>query len=463
VLLEAGEAETVRRLREMPLDLLTLAVHRLIQVQDRDQWSQTAEDAGDEDDDDDRSGGLYAPWHELVLVARDERGWDSVLCALLALDEEDHALLRRVLDRCRRLDAERDAERDELHDEALPEDLALESDVAAERDARHAETGFVAFADARAFLQLARAVPPVNLAALARDAITRAYFRELAREAAARPEPQPVAEPVASGALAVGADRAALSSLLELLADSGVVPESSPGGPGTPAAALGPGAALTAQAAPDAERGAAQGAADTLLHGALRAIGPTAPQVWSERMDELGYLANVILAGCTTGARPFSPEAALDAATAVTSFGLELQLRGQAYVEARAADLLRSIGADRLFRAGYAALHRDIVEPAREVLRDRCGAYAPAAHRPAIDAALRGEELGVFPEDLDADLLRLTEPQWKALRGLAESLPVLAGTLASGVARFVGTREHVRSAQRLLDELDTGGIVIGRR
>jgi hypothetical protein len=456
VLLEAGEAHTVRRLREMPFDLLTLAVHRLIRVVDREQWLEAAAEAGDDDETD---VGRFAPWHELVLVARDEGAWDSVLTALLALDGEDHASLRRVLDRCGDLDAKREAERDELHERLLPEDLALESDVAAERDARHAQTGFMASADARAFLRLSRTPPPRDLATLPRDPVTRAYFRELAPESE-RHASSRAAQAAAAAALTAGeGDGSALSSLLELLADSGVVSGGGMQDARAPAAALTAGGSIAAETARDPEAGDDRNAALTVLHAALHTLESDAPELWSERMEELGYLANVVLAGCTSGARPFSPQSALEAAAAVTSLGLELQLRVRSQYAARAVELLRSVSADRLFRAGYAVLYADLVRPARAALRERCSAYAPAAFQVAVEELLRDDDLGELPEGLDAELLQLSAPLWDALRGLGESLPLLAGTLAAEGVRFVTTRDQLRAAQDLLRAYDDDSLV----
>lgn len=161
VMLEAGEARMVERLREVPFDLLSLGVHRLVRVVEHEYWQLESEHAGEDDD-----GGPSMPWHELILIARDERAWDSVLAALLALDEQDHELLRRVLERCRDIDAQLAdlaLEPDQMYS-ALTREDSLESDLAAVRDERQGAAGYLSATDAQSFLRLARArrsrVPP---------------------------------------------------------------------------------------------------------------------------------------------------------------------------------------------------------------------------------------------------------------------------------------------------------------
>ena len=47
------------------------------------------------------------------------------------------------------------------------------------------------------------------------------------------------------------------------------------------------------------------------------------PGAHSRRMEELGYLANALMAGCSIQSRPFTAPEAWDAAIAVCNLGLE--------------------------------------------------------------------------------------------------------------------------------------------
>ena len=230
-MLEAGEAQLAQRLRDLPFELLTLAVHRLVRVLDREMWKMRDERGLDDDDD----SAPYAPWHELVLIARDENSWDAVFAALLALDEADHALLRRVLERCCDLEGEWN-EWDEDGGEMRSDNAVLERDVAAERDTRQAGGGYVSASDASAFLRLAREEGTDGVRAMERDAVTKAYFRELVWEgeedegndahapADADEDGRPNEEGERRGSLARHeAEKKGLAELLGVLAESGVL------------------------------------------------------------------------------------------------------------------------------------------------------------------------------------------------------------------------------------------------
>jgi hypothetical protein len=454
VMLEAGEAATAQRLRELPFDMLTLAVHRMVRVLDRVTWSRRGE-LGLEEDDDDGGGGLFAPWNELVLVSRDADAWDAVLAALLALDQEDHALLRRVLERCCDLVVEGDPlDGEDVGERA--DDAVLERDVAAERDRRQAGSGFVSASDARGFLSQARERGERGQG-MARDAVTTAYFRELVDEGGhgqgqgqgqgqGHDEHENEHESEHGGKLARWeSGQGELGALLGVLAEAGVLAGPEP----SPVAALAAGTVASTSSAR-----AAADEAGTLLQAGLRELEREEPLLWSTRMEELGYLANVVLAGCRDGGREFSPRAALEAASAVCSVGLELQLPPKAPVQLPAAlDALRAVSADRLFRAGFALLHHQLVREAWRVLQLRVGRHGDAELRERLRAAAAAEALGALAGELDGDLLRVRQDRLEALCGLTEAIPTLAGSLATAGTRFVTTRVQLQDAQHLLRSL----------
>jgi hypothetical protein len=334
VLLEAGEEQLVERLRAQPIGFLTLALHRLVRVVDQVQWSRMLEHEEDELDTD-----LSAPWHELVLIARDAGAWDAVLAALLALDQHDHAFLRELLERCCDLDFEgSELDSDEVGERS--EDAVLERDVAAEREARQAISGYVTASDARAFLQLALEPVPGPAAQLRRDAITNAYFREVGVAETAAPrsdvEPESVFNELV---LRPAEDRAGLVELMALLASSGVI------------------AAPSEFVHAELSAGAAPARKDeppmSVLQSALMQLQREAPPLWDQRMAELAYLANVLLADARAGT--LEPREALERASAICNAGLVAQLReAQRDSSQHAVELLRAVSADRLFRVGYA-------------------------------------------------------------------------------------------------------------
>ncbi|HET8937969.1 MAG TPA: DUF6178 family protein, partial [Polyangiales bacterium] len=190
LLYEAGETFVVERLLALPRQFLVLAIHKLLLVIDIDALTVTYASSGRfYDDSIDRvvrviENAQYEEWEEFRLIARDPNAFEDLWNALLALDREDHELVRYIIERCCDMDGEL-IEESGLY-AVLNEEELLENDIASERSDRRAAAGFVAPADARAFLELARR-ETIDEAPDGRDPISRAYFRELAPEQPARP------------------------------------------------------------------------------------------------------------------------------------------------------------------------------------------------------------------------------------------------------------------------------------
>lgn len=316
VLLEAGDAVVARQLAALPEDLVTMALHQHVLVLDMDALADEIQATDDEDEvervEKALESGLSEELDRYRLVARRTDGWDAVLAAVLALDRDHHALLVRILDRLVAIGGE-EIEAHGLH-AVLTADEMLASDAAAERDDRRAAIGHVAPRDAAAFLKLALdpAAPPE------RDAITRAYFRALTRTVAP-------AVP----------DAGALRDLL-----ARVERDDDDGG--------------------DRRRQLAATTGELAITAALRVLAAADPVRASERQAELAYLANVLVAGATTGAgrdrRPVRPVEAARAALAIVDRGLALAAAGSG---AAPAAIVAARTADELFRLGWARLHRD--------------------------------------------------------------------------------------------------------
>ena len=120
---------------------------------------------------------------------------------------------------------------------------------------------------------------------------------------------------------------------------------------------------MSAAARAGTKRGAAQGLVKTepsLLAQALGELAGTAPERYAERMEELGYLANVLVSESQLGPRQLRPVEALEAALAITSLGLERAMSAETKGHSSSPDevsaLLAKTPADQLFRAGFRAL-----------------------------------------------------------------------------------------------------------
>ncbi len=82
-------------------------------------------------------------------------------------------------------------------------------------------------------------------------------------------------------------------------------------------------------------------------------------RAFGARMEELAYLANVLLAGADRDGVRFEPAEAAEAAMATVGFGAELEARGERKRAATVAELcvvLRTAPADALFRRASSVL-----------------------------------------------------------------------------------------------------------
>jgi hypothetical protein len=380
VMVEAGEEFAARRLVELDEDLVTLALHGLVLVLDMDRLEVEMADRGEDPDVEMLEKALDScPCQELGghrVIARRHDGWDAIVSLLLALDRDHHAYLERLLERLAHA-SEKFIEDEGGLFEVLSAEETLAADAAAEREERRGREGFVAPSDAASFLALARRGDDVA----AEDPITRAYFRGF------QPRPHAAVSRPAEAA-----------RLVELLAEAGVVG----------------GARLLAA-------GEAGEDAASLLR---RALAELDPELHEQRLRELQYLANVLIAGCALGRRRFRPFEAAAAAVATCNLGLER-------LESGAADLIDLLGrtsAVALFRTGWRILHDEVAAPARIAAR-RARAIDPAA------AA--------------------------ALAGLTDECPHLAGQLAAGAGggeararTFIATAAEVRAAREFLRSID---------
>jgi hypothetical protein len=339
IMLEAGEVFTAQKLAELPEDLVTLALHKHILVIDIDQLGVTMSNCDCDDYvlvEKALASCLYEEIGEYRLISRRHDGWDAIVSVLLALDRDHHDFLERVLGHCCYMDQEYIEENGGLYDVLTSEDM-LESDVSGDREDRRAEEGFIAPSSAASFLALARTTElDAIVAAKERDPVTRAYFRGL--RTFSPPSPGKNGKTVESTpAPTVTVD------LVELLRDADVLP---------PATAL-PLLESVATSAPETLDQFSRAICDLREKDAAR---------HGERMQELAFLANVLVAGCSIAERSFRPVETANASVAVCNLGLEYLLGNKAGTD-EAADLLYRESADKLFRIGWRLLHQEVIVP----------------------------------------------------------------------------------------------------
>ncbi|MBN2499018.1 MAG: hypothetical protein JXR96_30795 [Deltaproteobacteria bacterium] len=319
VLLEAGADLAARRVAELSEDFVVQALSSIVLVLDHDALLASLSAGGRSARYADKAleSCLCEEIDGYLLVSRGEQGFDAALALILALDRERRPLLERILDRAAAIASEYTDDLDALSS-VLSSAESLAEDVEAEREARRSRLGFVEPRAARGFLALARMPLQTDIASTPRDAVTRAYFRALG--------PRPATGPESARAPSLHA----LDTPAPLLA--------LPAGPG----------ASTDPATPFIE--------------AMRRLHALAPERYRERMEELVYLANVLMAGAAVDERHLRPAEAAEAALCTVALGAELEARARrTRKDPRATDLellavLGECSADLLFRRASSAL-----------------------------------------------------------------------------------------------------------
>lgn len=416
VLLEAGDAFAADKIADLPEELLIMAFHHLVLVVDMDALFEELAEQGEDTRRTERAleSALSEELDAYRVIARHPDGWDAVVTLLTALDRAHHPLLVRLLERCAAMSSQSIEESGGLYDVLTDEDM-LAGDVAAEREDRRAAQGYVAPSLARSFL--AGAVRGGD--ATTRDPSTKAYFRELERKTRATAGSQ-------RGAAAPGT-----SKVTRLLATLAEVEGREP------SLRLGSGAG---------------GPPKLLLETMLEELCAADPSRFTERMEELAYLANVLASGSSWCGQRHRPVSAMQAALCTVNLGLELASTGGA-----PADVLRSCGADGLFRVGFSALRTEVVVPAGRVAAHLLAtqtndASSAAALRRATDA----ETPWIARSEVDGLLTARDATEVEALQGLLDPCPALVGELAAASAQrrgFVATRGELAAARVFLRRL----------
>jgi hypothetical protein len=335
IMSDAGERFLVDRLCELPMDFLALGISHLVLVVDTDRLWEGIIDTSEEVERLERAleAPLYEDWEGYRLLARDPEHWDVVWAALLALDRDHHDRVQAVLEQCCVVSSESIKDRGGLF-HVLTHGEMLESDVTGEREDRRSRQGFVAAADARSFLALARTGEHPD----ERDPVTRAHFRELRR-----------ADPAGNTIGVHGQDPtrrpADARRLIRILEEASVLPSRHDRLLLAPSDASTSNAEEGSRALARFERGPVQ-----FFEAVLADLRAKNPELFSNRIEELHYLANVLVAG-STDRRP-RPVEALEEEIAVCAAGLESAI-GREGSLANGLVCLENESADQLFRQGY--------------------------------------------------------------------------------------------------------------
>lgn len=438
VLVDAGPAMAAERLAKMDVALVIAGLSPNIRVFDPAVFAPEVEPSGaDVVSSAGRVRGVHAEIGGYVIVARRQDSWDAIVQVLLALGEQQPETFHRVMRGCRSL-SHGSREGDGL-DDLLSDAAQARFDLSIGREQRRDRVGFLIPEQARAFLDSARhlsliAEPPEE------HPVFAAYQRSMAaaREAEANSAPETAEAPVVETPSGIAA---AVAGVIDVLRDSGVLADA-------PRALL-PGA----QEEPSSPYAA--------LNSYLQRSGESGGAEWTIRHQELVFLANVLVAGCSVHERPFARREATDAVAATCNLGLVywppqwLEPEGHTLVAA--------------FQVGWAVLHREVSMFAAERVLDALDNVRTSdldlqlglhVLRHDLDKAWREGTPWRVRDRLDV-LASLDLPAWAALVALFDECPVmLANVSAAGDRRphrvdpsafqFIADARHIAAVHEFL-------------
>ena len=361
-----------------------------------------------------------------AIQSRRSPAWHAIVELLAFLHAEHSEYFHRLMSGCVRLSGG-EWEEDGFH--ALLQDKEQDLfDLGAEREERREKQGYVTPAQARAFLQesrhvrLDRDLPPPS-------PIVDAYFRAIGVAALPAEEPMVAPQP---GEILAEPEPGAMAEVLDVLREAGVL---------TPPAR---GLLLEGETSQTSRLAS--------IHDYL------ASHAGGE--EEIGYLANTLLAGCVVQGRAFTPQEAFDAATAICNLGLENWPNRWPHG-----------GLIRAFQAGWSVLYRDVcvvtVKRLVHVLADldcidRDIQLQIKALRRDLNRHLADRAPWRARESLEV-IVMLDAACWAALCGLIDECPVLHGavgaagrhchTIDSSQFEFISENSQIAAVHEFLDSL----------
>jgi len=338
------------------------------------------------------------------VVARREDAWDAITEVLIALESAHAKQFHRLMADCR---AQSNSTPEESGMDDLLEDREQAMfDLAVEREQRRDEQGYVTPAQAHAFLEMARR--PAASGATLPNPIARVHSHVVESPAAEAQAPD------ASSAHA---------ALVEVLIESDILP--------SPLRALLAGSPGTARRL-------------SRIQMAMHDLFERDPDLYMMRNQELGYLANTLVSGCSVQARAFTPQEAADAAVAVCNLGLEN------WPHAVKDDVLVAHDLIAVFQIGWAVLYERVsLTAARRLIetlahgrtRDRSTQMALSGLRAALTKHVEAGAPWRARGALEV-LATLDVPAWAVLGGLLGECPVAHDAINASR----GSKPHTVSA-----------------
>lgn len=437
IMLEAGEQFAAQKVAELSEELFTIALHRHVLVISLDEAPETLTDCSEDYLlDKALDSCLSFEFGEYQLISRKLEGWDVLITVLAALDKEHHDVLQRALARCYHMSSDYIEESGGLL-RVLKQDEMLEQDAAAEREDRRSQQGFISPSTAASFLGLARVTPLAQLESQTVDPVARAYFREFDAAAAVATRNK---TPTAHAAREQAPESRETARLVEVLQQAEVLP------------------ADRRQLLLEGHQTSApeQGA---LFRQALQQLLDRDSKKHEKTVEELAFLSNTLVAGCSFAGRSLRPLEAAEAVMAVCNLGLE-QLGSDALLEQSAITL---------FKVGWHLLHEKVVLASSRALANALASKLKSLKsreavrqlkevEQALAAAIKQGKPWLARARLESHEFLFEGPMLAMLLALLDELPTLVGDLASGphVGReheYIATAAQVRRVRAFLKKL----------
>ena len=404
VLAEAGDAVAAQKLIAMDFDFVVGAISQQVLVLDTEALRMC-------ELPDDFDFGHYDPLREelkqqaldesesyeiggYTVIAKRNESWDALLSLLRSLEHDYPAYFGKLMARCCQISTEWIVDNGGLH-EVLTSDEQVMADIAGAREERREQQGHVTPSQAAAFLKLARQSDSHRDL----DPVSAAYFRDLK----GRAQPQEDSGDGRATAFLASIEAGVLNEPRRSLL------------PGAPSAGGDPLSRVRAQLLFAQDH-------DHAAH--------------ARRTEELTYLANVLVAGCSFQSRRFRAAEASDAVLAICNLGLE---NSQQTPHDLPPDFLVHRSLVPVFQTGWRILYEDVCLFASERLvetlsemtsddRDIQERISETCRRMKTQIAARTPWL----ERENLDIVAILDlPSWTMLVNLIDQCPVVPKDVCS--------------------------------
>jgi len=430
VLMQSGAAVATAKLIDLDIELVVAGFARHVAVFDQAAVSSYTTLDGEHVPGRPLNRALVSEIGGYVIEARLSSAWEAIVDLLAFMASEHADDFHRVMRGCVQL-SNGPREEDGFH-ELLEDDEQDMFDLACDREARREQQGYVAPAQAHAFLRSGRDLqldadrpPPSEIAS--------AYFRTIESALATDNATRGKTGAAVPASVPDADSQHEAAAFVEVLREAGV---------------------LTAP--PRALLGAAEGQTSRLsflqAYAASRPIGA----------EELAYLANTIIAGCAIQGRPFTLREASDGAAAICNLGLENWPSHWSD-----PDLVTA------FLVGWTILHRDVcMYAARHLIHvlaeirceDRDVDLRLEGLRRELIRCVREREPWRARHALDV-IIMLDAPSWAALMALIDECPVIhaalnawrkpARTISPTDFEFVSQNSQIAAVRDFMDSLQS--------